>query len=58
MTGKDVEMSKVMYSKGWFINSEGFLKEQSKKYEAVFNMVSPLYSLERNDIPWGDNRYV
>lgn len=27
-------------------------------YEAVSNMVSPLYSLERNNIPWGDNRYV
>ena len=27
-------------------------------YEAVSNMVSPLYSLERNSIPWGDNRYV
>lgn len=27
-------------------------------YEAVSNMVSPLYSLERNNITWGDNRYV
>ena len=51
-------MSKVMYSKDWFISNEGFIKGQSKKYEAVSNMVSPLYSLERNNIPWGDNRYV
>ena len=56
--GKDVKMSKVMYSKDWFIDNESFIKEQSKKYEAVSNMVSPLYSLERNNIPWGDNRYV
>lgn len=55
---KDVKMSKVMYSKDWFIDNESFIKEQSKKYEAVSNMVSPLYSLERNNIPWGDNRYV
>lgn len=27
-------------------------------YEAISNMVSPLYSLERNSTPWGDNRYV
>lgn len=55
---KDVKMSKVMYSKDWFIDNESFIKEQSKKYEAVSNMVSPLYSLERNNIPWGDDRYV
>ena len=26
--------------------------------EGMSNMVSPLYSLERNSISWGDNRYV
>lgn len=26
--------------------------------EAVSNIVRPLYSLERSNIPWGDNRYV